>query len=167
MKLWQLPAAATSLIQQPVSSSFHRKIWQKRCICQSVTTTVLSQGKYSHTWLSYFSGRTVHREPGQALVFLDLLQDLKRHEHLISGKVKVISHNASADRYCYSYWNDRFLSAQPSQSSSLDVLTNKIFYPPLLDAGLEPNFSLFLSLEGLKSDHIHISEVTLGLLCHT
>lgn len=102
------------------------------------------------------------------MLYLDLLRDLKRCEHLISRKVKVISHNTSADRYCCSYWNESFLPAWPSQSvSSLDVLTNKVFYSPLLDAGLGPNFSFRLLPEGIKSDHADTSEVPLGLLCHT
>lgn len=72
------------------------------------------------------------------MLFLDLLRDVSRPEHLISRKVKVVSHNVSADRYCCSYWNERVLSARPSYASSLDVLTDEDFYPPPLDAGLRP-----------------------------
>lgn len=51
--------------------------------------------------------------------------------------------------------------------SSLDVLTSKVFYPPLLDAGLGPDFSLCLLPEGIKSDHMDgASEAPLGLVSH-
>lgn len=144
-------------------------------MCQCVTTAALSQGRYSSAWLSCFFGRTVHGELQQAVVFLDLLWDLKRHERLISWKVKVISHNVSADHYCYSYWNWKvflcmalvpFFTCSDYQnplSSSAWCSAWAKFFPPSFTRGTEVTTLMLVKLPWVYS--VICNSRTMALCC--